>query len=154
MSVASKNFSSSLIMVFSCLIFSNEGSAKVSEEAEELGGSLTFFGAERKGNNEGTIPIWNGGLTAKNIPSRYNGNGEHHPDPYDDKIKFTIDSKNYLSYKDKLTDGQVALLEEYPDSFKMLIYPTRRSLPLLSGLLKTLLIMLQAHNLCTTAKEL
>lgn len=85
---------------------------------------LTPLGAEKAGNGNGTIPPWTGGITSP--PPGYK-KGDHHPDPYpEDKILFTIDSDNLDTYKDKLSAGHVALLKKYP-SFRMNVYPTRRS---------------------------
>ena len=51
----------------------------------------------------------------------------HHPDPYaDDKILFTITGANADQYAEFLSPGQIALLKTY-DTFKMNVYPTRRS---------------------------
>ena len=86
--------------------------------------ALTPLGAEKAGNADKTIPPWTGGITA---PPKGYKKGDHHPDPYpEDKILFTISSANATDYKDKLSPGQVALMEKYP-TFKMNVYPTRRS---------------------------
>ena len=103
--------------------------AKVSaEEAAQLGLTgtpLTPVGAERAGNAEGTIPEWTGGITE--YPEGYVPGGWY-VDPFaDDEILFTITAQNYKQYADKLTPGTQALFERYPESFKMNIYPTRRS---------------------------
>ncbi len=37
--------------------------AVTAEEARQLGGTLTLFGAEREGNADKTIPAYTGGLT-------------------------------------------------------------------------------------------
>ncbi|HYW04867.1 MAG TPA: DUF1329 domain-containing protein, partial [Gammaproteobacteria bacterium] len=67
-------------------------------EAAKLGTSLTPVGAVKAGNADGTIPEWTGGLATVPTPS---GN-KYLPNPYkDDKIRFTITSKNYEQYKDK-----------------------------------------------------
>ena len=51
----------------------------------------------------------------------------HHPDPFaSDKPLFTITAQNYKDYAAKLTVGQIALFEKYPD-YKMIVFPTRRS---------------------------
>ena len=52
-----------------------------------------------------------------------------YPDPYpDDEIILTIDNNNYLEYADEmLTPGQIEMFKTYPDTFKMHIYPSRRS---------------------------
>lgn len=102
--------------------------AKVSsEEAAKLGKELTPIGAEKAGNADGTIPEWTGGITSP--PAGYKDDGTTNLlDPYkDDKILFTITAQNYKEYKDKLSAGQIAMFEAYPETFKMNIYPTRRS---------------------------
>lgn len=96
------------------------------EEAEKLQAELTPVGAQRKGNIDGTIPEWQGGLTQA-LPGWPNKNN-HRPNPYsDDEILFTITAANYKKHTDKLTPGTVALFETYPDDFKMEVYPTRRT---------------------------
>ncbi len=94
-------------------------------EAQRLGEDLTPIGAETAGNAEGSIPAWEGGL--KSAPAGFEPGG-HHPDPFaDDEILFTITRENMGEYADKLTTGHKALLERYGDTFKMNVYPTRRS---------------------------
>jgi hypothetical protein len=95
------------------------------EEIARLGNELTPLGAIKAGNADGTIPAWEGGLTEP--PAAYKP-GEHLVDPYkDDQILFTISAANMDDHKDKLTPGQQALLTTYPDTYKMNVYPTRRS---------------------------
>ncbi|WP_462151332.1 DUF1329 domain-containing protein [Pseudoalteromonas xiamenensis] len=95
------------------------------EQAARLGKDLTPIGAEKAGNADGSIPAWDGGITK---PIAGYTVGMHHPDPYaDDKIILTITKANLDQYKQYLSPGQVALFEAYPDTFKMNIYPTRRS---------------------------
>jgi hypothetical protein len=96
------------------------------EEAATLGGDvLTPMGAEQAGNAEGTIPPWTGGL--KELPVDYKPGGRL-VDPFaEDKVLYNITAANYEQYKDKLSPGQIALLKRYPDTFKMPVYPTRRS---------------------------
>jgi hypothetical protein len=101
--------------------------AKISEaEAERLGGpELTPVGAERAGNADGTIPAWDGGITE--LPDGYTP-GDRLVDPYpDDEPLFTITAANVDEYADKLSPGQVAMFKRYPDTFRMRIFPTRRS---------------------------
>jgi hypothetical protein len=94
------------------------------EEAARLGTTLTPIGAEKAGNADGSIPAWTGGQTtvvAGFVP------GGHYPDPYaDDRPLFTITAANAQQYRDKLSPGQLALLQRYPN-WKMKVYPTRRS---------------------------
>ena len=83
------------------------------------------MGAEKAGNADGTIPAWDGGLTEP--PTGYKP-GEHLVDPFkEDTVLFTITAANMDNHKDKLTPGQQALLTTYPDTYKMNVYPTRRS---------------------------
>ena len=94
-------------------------------EIAKLGTELTPLGAIKAGNADGTIPAWDGGLSKP--PAAWKP-GQHYVDPYaDDKVLFTITSKNVEEYGDKLTPGQIALLVTYPDTYKMNVYPTHRS---------------------------
>ena len=96
------------------------------EEAAKLGTTLTPFGAEKAGNADGSIPAWAGGITQ--APAGYKGSGQHHIDPFpDDKPLFTITKSNLEQYKDKLSAGQIALFNAYPESFQMPVYQSRRS---------------------------
>ncbi|MEW7975176.1 MAG: DUF1329 domain-containing protein [Candidatus Thiodiazotropha endolucinida] len=95
------------------------------DELSRLGNDLTPMGAEKAGNAEGSIPEWTGGLTSP--PAGFVGD-KGHPDPFaGDEILLTIDAGNYQEHKDKLSDGHIAMLKKYPDTFKMNVYPTRRS---------------------------
>jgi hypothetical protein len=94
------------------------------EEAAKLGATLTPMGAEKAGNADGSIPAWTGGNTT--VPAGFKEGG-HYPDPYAaDKPLFTIDSSNMAEHKAKLSPGQMALLQRYP-TWKMKVYPSRRS---------------------------
>ena len=99
--------------------------AKVSaDEAKKLKGELTPFGAIKAGNADGSIPAWEPMTTP---PAGYKAGGPR-INPYaDEKPILTITSANYKQYADKLTPGQKALFEKYPDSYKMLVYPTHRN---------------------------
>ena len=116
-----------LLASLALAIFSlNTAQAAVSEsEAAQLGQDLTPLGAIKAGNADGTIPAWDGGITTP--PAGFKP-GDHHPDPYaDDKPLFTITAQNKDQYKDKLTAGHLAMFDTYPDSFKLNVYPSRRS---------------------------
>jgi len=107
------------------LLLTSQGFAAVSaDQADRLGKDLTPMGAEKAGNADGTIPAWDGGITA--LPASYE-KGKHHPDPYAaDKVLFTVTGDNVEQYAGKLTAGQQAMLKAYP-SYKMNVYPTHRS---------------------------
>jgi hypothetical protein len=94
------------------------------EEIARLGQDLTPIGAEKAGNADGTIPAWEGGITEP--PPGWDPKTQQ-ADPFaGDEILFTITGANVDDYADKLSPGQVAMLKTY-DSYKMNVYPTRRS---------------------------
>lgn len=101
-----------------------EGKVPV-EEAARLGRELTPLGAIRAGNDEGTIPAWQGGILRP--PADYRP-GSHHADPFvDDATLFTITAANLEQYAARLSPGQIAMFERYPETWRMPVYPTRRS---------------------------
>ncbi|QIZ76562.1 DUF1329 domain-containing protein [Ferrimonas lipolytica] len=108
------------------LVFTAAAQAKVSEqEAAKLGTELTPVGAEVAGNEDGSIPAWDGGITA--TPAGYE-KGQFHPNPFAaDEVLATITSANMAEHSEYLTPGVKAMLEQYPDTFKLKLYPTRRS---------------------------
>jgi hypothetical protein len=96
------------------------------DPAEILGGDvLTPIGAERAGNSDGSIPPWTGGITQP--PATYNP-GKPFTDPYpNDSVILKITASNMEQHADKLSAGQQALLLQYPDSWYINVYPSRRS---------------------------
>lgn len=100
--------------------------AKVSpDEAAQLGTNLTPLGGEVKGNADGSIPAWTGGITE--LPAGYTP-GDFHVNPFpDDKPLFTITSDNYLEHAEFLSPGQIKLFETYPETYSMPVYTSRRS---------------------------
>jgi hypothetical protein len=99
------------------------------QDAARLGNDLTPVGAEKAGSADGTIPAWDGGITS---PAKAGfGNfraGGHHPDPFAaDKPLVTITPANMNQYAARLTEGHKRLLQTYRNSYKMIVYPTRRS---------------------------
>ncbi|WP_395343098.1 DUF1329 domain-containing protein [Ningiella sp. W23] len=94
-------------------------------EAAKLGAELTPLGAEKAGNADGSIPEWTGGITTP--PTGYQS-GDHHIDPFPgDTPLFTITAANMNEYEAFLSEGQKALFQAYPDTYRMPIYQTRRS---------------------------
>ena len=132
-----------ILLVCTMLVFviSSYATAAITEqEAAKLGGpELTPIGAEKAGNKAGTIPAWTGGITKGadgwyyegklKVPfSAYDPKKGKYPDPFaDDKVLFKIDSKNMAQYADKLTPGQMALMQKYPE-YHLNVYPTRRGM--------------------------
>ncbi|TYC58100.1 DUF1329 domain-containing protein [Marinobacter sp. BW6] len=106
--------------------FSGQALSKVTTaEAERLGEDLTPVGAERAGNRSGSIPEWTGGLAT---PPEEWRKGQVEIDPFpEDEALFVITSKNLDLYRDKLSDGHIAMLEKYGPDFFMPVYQTRRT---------------------------
>ncbi|WP_341706058.1 DUF1329 domain-containing protein [Halopseudomonas sp.] len=94
-------------------------------EIDQLGTTLTPIGAEKAGNAAGTIPEWTGGLptdAGQSLPNNFLES------PYKgDQPEFVITAQNLEQYKANLTPGQIALFERYPETFRMPIYKTERS---------------------------
>lgn len=105
--------------------------APTAEEAKLLGGTLTEVGAIRAGNAEGTIPAYTGGLTRP--PPGYQPlmgerGGAPYVDPFAaDKPLFSIDANKLAQYADRLDEGSQLLLRRFPGSYRIDVYPSRRS---------------------------
>ena len=99
--------------------------AVTTEEAARLKTELTPFGAEKAGNKDGSIPAWTGGYSTP-IPG--DKPGGRRGDPFkDDKPLYSVTAKNVDQHAGKLSDGVKALLKKYPESFRLDVYPTRRT---------------------------
>ena len=86
---------------------------------------LTPLGAIRAGNAEATIPPWEGGITK--LPPCYKLR-TFHCDPFSvDQPLFTITARNVDLHAEKLSPGQAAMLRHYPKTWRMTVYPSRRS---------------------------
>ena len=97
----------------------------VSAETAEGAGLLTPVGAERAGNADGSIPEWTGGLLSP--PASYDPR-RHETDPFpDDKPLFVISAANVADHADRLSPGQQALLAQYPDTWHLEVYRSRRT---------------------------
>lgn len=95
------------------------------DEAAALKSTLTPMGAEKAGNKDGSIPAWTGGYTT---PTPGYKKGGRRPDPFaSDKPLYSITAKNMAQYADKLTDGTKAMLQKYPDTFRVDVYPSKRT---------------------------
>jgi len=97
--------------------------AVTAEEAGQLKSTLTPLGAEKAGNKDGSIPAWDGGYT-KAIPAANGRRG----DPFkDEKPILTITAKNADQYAGRLTEGTLAMLKKYPETYRVEVYPTHRT---------------------------
>lgn len=117
-----------LVSSLALLLSAQQGIAKVPQaEADKLkNGTLTPSGADPKANADGTVVAWEGGI--QEPPAGYPGAPEaRFPNIFpDDKAEFTITSANMEQYKDKLTVGQIAMLQKY-DTYKMPVFKSRRT---------------------------
>ena len=107
------------------LLAANVMAAVSPEEASKLGTSLTPLGAEKAGNGDGSIPAWTGGIpkNAGAVDSK-----GFLADPFvSEKPLFTITAATVDKYKDKLSDGQIAMFKRYPETYKIPVYPTHRT---------------------------
>ena len=98
------------------------------QEADELGKSLTPWGAELAGNADKSIPAYTGGLSASTAPAGWKkGSGRWDVGPFDDeKPLFSINAGNADTYAKHLTPGTIEMLKKYPE-FRVDVYPTHRS---------------------------
>ncbi|MEH6625138.1 MAG: DUF1329 domain-containing protein [Motiliproteus sp.] len=110
-----------LASTLALLLHSAAGVAAVSaDKAAQLGNSLTPIGAEKAGNADGSIPVWSDQSAVFS--------GDRYADPYaKEQALFTITAENYQQYQDKLSEGQIALLNKYPETYKIPVYPTHRT---------------------------
>lgn len=111
-----------IALAFACA--SGSALAASEQEAARLGKDLTRVGAEQAGNKDGSIPAFAGGdLKA---PAGWKP-GQPRPDPYAaDKALFAIDAANVDKYRDRLSEGQLALIKGLK-GYKMNVYPSHRS---------------------------
>ncbi|MEJ6656101.1 MAG: DUF1329 domain-containing protein, partial [Pseudomonas sp.] len=95
-------------------------------DANDLGNELTPWGAIAGANADGTIPAYSGGVKP---PANYDpANPGFRPDPFsDDKPVLVIDANNYKEHEDKLSEALVLMFQKYPETFRINVYPTRRS---------------------------
>lgn len=97
------------------------------EQIDRLGEDLTCVGAKKAGNEEGTIPDWSGKWLGVPDHIEFEGTGDHPVNPYPgEKPIFVITAENMSEHADKLSAGQKALFEKYPETFEMPIYPSHR----------------------------
>lgn len=114
------------------LIVTNVLAAVSPDEAAKLGTTLTPLGAEMAGNADGSIPAWTGGLPKD--AGTVDGKG-FLADPFaSEKALFTITAQNVDQHKDKLTPGQYAMFKRYPETYRIPVFPTHRSVTVPVGI--------------------
>ncbi len=99
--------------------------AKVTnEEAARLGQDLTLFGAEKAGTADGALPEYTGGLPRRGeIAGEYPSN----PQIQGEKPLFTITMANMAEFQEQLTAGHQELLRRFPDTYRMDVYKSHRT---------------------------
>lgn len=123
------------VSVVAALAFVGVAHAAGSSYAARLkAGEITPMGAIRAGNAAGTIPAWHcdadgtpplidvapSGVDTNIYPAMENPFAEEEP-------RLVITADNYKQYADKLTPGTEKLFEQYPNAFRMPVYPTHRT---------------------------
>lgn len=111
-----------------CLLATQVHAAVSADQAAHLGADLTPVGAQKAGNADGSIPAFTGGLPTNAGTIDADG---FLADPFaNEKPLFVITQANATQYKDKLTPGQLALFARYPDTYRIPVYPSHRSVGL------------------------
>jgi hypothetical protein len=115
-----------VLALFAASIYAAPALAAVSaQEGDRLGKDLTPLGGERAGNADGSIPVWNGGLTK--APPCYKGKGHRYCDPFvAEKPLLTITGQNAAQYRNQLSAGQLEMLRRYP-GYRIRVFPTHRT---------------------------
>lgn len=94
-------------------------------DADQLRTRLTPLGAERIGSADGTIPEWRGGLTA---PPACHAAGTRYCDPHaGERAYATITAENLDPWRERLSAAHIAMLERYPDTYRLPVYASRRT---------------------------
>jgi len=97
----------------------------VNKDPALLKTTLTPFGSERAGNADGSIPAWTGGYST--VPAGY-VSGQPRPDPFaDEKPIRSINAANMAQYSDKLSVGVQQLMQRFPSTFRIDVYPSHRT---------------------------
>lgn len=102
--------------------------AKMSaEDLARFGNDLTPMGAIKAGSEDGLLPEWTGSIVGLPEGLEWDGPGTPYPDPWpDEKPVLTITKANLDQHRDRLSPGQIAMFETYPDTFAMPVYPGHR----------------------------
>lgn len=117
-----------LVLGAGALLTLHAGAKVEPAEADRLGKDLTPMGAEMAGNEAGTIPAWTGGYKVARMPADAR---KRHPESYpglgDQKPLFTITASNLDEHAEQLTLGHRTLLQRFPKSYKLNVYPSQRT---------------------------
>ena len=102
--------------------------AKMSaEDVARLGQDLNPIGGIKAGSEDGLLAQWTGSVVGLPEGLQWGGPGTPYPNPWpDEKPLFVISKDNMAQYKARLSPGQVALFDTYPETFTMPVYPGHR----------------------------
>ena len=118
-----------LIAATALSLLSGQVAAKATpEEAAKLGTTLTPVGAEKAANKDGSIPVWDGSYKVPKPAAGQERELSNAGPLGKDKPLYTITAANMAQYKDKLTLGHQTLLKKFPDTYKMPVYQSRRTI--------------------------
>jgi hypothetical protein len=110
------------------LLLPQSGITKMPEETvQRLGKDLTPMGAIRAGSDDGLLPEWTGNIVGMPEGLQWDGPGTPLPNPWpDEKPVFEIAADNLDAHRSRLSPGQIAMFEAYPETFRMPVYPGHR----------------------------
>lgn len=102
--------------------------AKMSaEDVARLGQDLNPIGGIKAGSEDGLLPQWTGTVVGLPEGISWDGPGTPYPDPWpDEKPLFVITKDNMDDHRARLSPGQIAMFESYPETFRMPVYPGHR----------------------------
>ena len=97
------------------------------ENVARLGKDLNPIGGIKAGSEDGLIPQWTGNVVGLPAGLKWDGPGTTNPDPWpQEQPLFVISADNLDQYRARLSPGQIAMFETYPDTFRMPVYPGHR----------------------------
>ena len=109
-------------------LLSTAAVAKMSaEDVARLGKDLNPMGGIKAGSEDGLLPEWTGSIVGLPEGLQWDGPGTPYPDPWpEEKPLFVITKDNMADHRARLSPGQIAMFETYPDTFSMPVYPGHR----------------------------
>ena len=97
------------------------------ENVARLGKDLNPIGGIKAGSEDGLLPEWTGNVVGLPEGLQWDGPGTPYPDPWPDETPlFVISKDNMEQYRTRLSPGQIAMFETYPETFRMPVYPGHR----------------------------
>jgi hypothetical protein len=115
------------VVVAGVLAVASLSVASIAQAQTELGQNLLPWGAEKGASADGLVPAYTGGIDA--VPGLPAASPEiGYPNPFaNEKPLFVVTAANSAQYANMLTEGEVAMLQRYPNEFQMPVYPSHRT---------------------------